>query len=227
MFSNPLSNFDLSEVKLVFMSDYYFRAVIFDLGGVILRTEDPAPRAALAQRLGISRSELERIVFENPVSQLAERGLATPADAQEAIADLLNRPVAEIPALLKQFFAGDRVDFALIELIQKLRPAYKTALLSNTWNVDLPAFLREELQIPDTFDVIISSSQQQLVKPDPTIFRLALRLLDARPEEAVFVDDFDRNIAAAAAMGIRTIHFRNAEQARAELLAILGVTGDL
>ncbi len=209
------------------MSDNYFRAVIFDLGGVILRTDDPAPRTALAKRLGVSRSELERIVFENPVSQLAERGLATPADAWAVIAQALNRPVDEIPALLKQFFAGDRVDFALIALIQKLRPVYTTALLSNTWNVDLPAFLREELQIPDTFDVIISSAQQKIAKPDPAVFRLALQLVNARPEEAVFVDDFGRNIAAAAALGIRTIHFRNAEQARAELQAILGVSGDL
>ncbi len=203
------------------------RAVIFDLGGVLLRTEDPEPRTALADRLGISRAELERIVFENPVSQLAERGQATPAEAWAAIAQALNLPVEGMPAFLKQFFGGDRVDFSMIEMIQKLRPAFTTALLSNTWNVDLPTYLREELQIPDAFDVMISSAHQQIAKPDPAIFRLALRLVNARPEQAVFVDDFRQNIAAAAALGIHTIHFRNAEQARAELLAILRVNGDL
>ncbi len=209
------------------MSYFYFRAVIFDLGGVILRTDDPAPRSELAQYLGMSRSELEKIVFENPVSQLAERGLAAPTEAWAAIAQAVNLPVGEMPVFLKQFFAGDRVDFSMIALIQKLRRAYKTVLLSNTWNDDLPAFLREELQIPDTFDVIISSAQQKIVKPDPAIFRLVLRLVDARPEEAVFVDDFERNITAAASLGIHTIHFRNAEQARAELLAILSFNGEV
>ncbi len=199
------------------------RAVIFDLGGVLLRTEDPGPRTALADRLGISRAELEKIVFENPVSQLAERGRATPAEAWAAIAQAVHLPVEEMPAFLKQFFGGDRVDFTMIEMIQKLRPTYTTALLSNTWNVDLPTYLREELQIPETFDVMISSAHHRIAKPDPAIFRLALRLVNARPEQAVFVDDFGRNIAAAADLGIHTIHFHSAEQARADLQELLGV----
>jgi glucose-1-phosphatase len=197
------------------------RAVIFDLGGVLLRTDDPQPRSQLAERLGLQRRELERIVFDNPVSQQAERGLASQEEVRAAIAHLLGRPVEEVPALLKQFFSGDQVDFGLIELIQKLRPAYTTALLSNTWRVDLDRYLRQDLHITDTFDFVISSAQIKMAKPDATIFRFALEQVKAPPQGTVFVDDSTRNIAAAAAFGIKTIHFLTTDQTRTDLLAML------
>lgn len=202
------------------------RAIIFDLGGVILRTDDPRPRLALAERMGMTRRELENAVFEHPASQKAEVGLLTPAQVWEAIVQAMGLPVEEIPAFRKQFFEGDQVDFRLIEFIQKLRPRYTTALLSNTWIVDLPAFLRDDLRIPDdTFDIIVSSAQRRVAKPDPEIFRLTLEAAQAAPQEAIFVDDFGKNIAAAAALGIRTVHFRDMEQARHEILALLGAGG--
>ena len=42
------------------------KTVIFDLGGVILRTEDAAPLNALAAQLGMTRKELERTVYDGP-----------------------------------------------------------------------------------------------------------------------------------------------------------------
>jgi epoxide hydrolase-like predicted phosphatase len=202
------------------------RTIIFDLGGVLLRTDDPLPRTQLAKRLGLQRAKLEEIVFDNPLSQQAERGLTSPDEVWTAIAQTLHLSQDEIPVFRKQFFGGDRVDFNLIELIQKLRPAYTTALLSNTWIVDLPKFLREDLRIPDTFDFVISSAHRGMAKPDPQIFRLALDLVKAAPQEVVFVDDAIRNIHAAANLGIRTVHFQNAAQARTDLLAILKRTVD-
>ena len=41
------------------------KAVIWDLGGVIVRTEDFTPRDSLADHLGLSRAEIDRIVFED------------------------------------------------------------------------------------------------------------------------------------------------------------------
>ena len=204
----------------------HISAIIFDLGGVLLRTEDPTPRVALAERVGVTRAELEKMVFDHPAAQLAERGAISTEAAWLAVAQSMNLPVEEIPAFRKQFFGGDRVDFSLIAFIQELRPRCTTALLSNTWIVDLPNFLREDLQIPDTFDVIISSAQHQVAKPNPAIFRLALEAVQAAAHEAIFVDDYRPNIEAAAALGIQTVHFRSAAQAQAEIRTLLDHAGD-
>lgn len=198
-------------------------AVIFDLGGVLLRTDDPQPRTALAERLGLTRSALENIIFNNPVALRAEQGQATPDQVWMEIARLLDLPFEQMPEINRQFFGGDRVDFSLIALIQRLRPTYTTALLSNTWNVHLENTLRESLKITDTFDVIISSAAEEIAKPDPRIYQIALEKVKSQPEEAVLVDDNVDNIEGAAALGIRTIRFTSADQARCELLELVQV----
>lgn len=200
---------------------FHIKAVIFDLGGVILRTEDARPREALAERLGKTRAQIEAAVFDNPLALEAERGAVTPDMAWAETARRLGLAQNEIPPFREAFFAGDRVDFALVDFIQKLRPAFSTALLSNTAQADLPRFLREHLHMPDTFDVVISSAAYKVRKPDAQIFRIALDQIGARPEEAVFVDDFFHNIEAAAALGLHTVHFQGALAAMQALRALL------
>lgn len=199
------------------------RAVIFDLGGVLLRTDNPAPRVALAERLGKTRAELEDAVFQNPVMQQAERGQATQEQTWEELARRLDLPLEQIPAVLREFFAGDEVDFSLIKLIQSLRPAYTTVLLSNNWVPDLALFVREKLAIVDAFDIIINSAQVGMVKPFPEIYHYTLQAIGVLPEEAVFVDDAIRNIEGAKAVGMHTIHFTGSEQARRALIQLLGI----
>ncbi len=203
------------------------RAVIFDLGGVILRTDDPGPRTALAKRLGKTYAELDEIVFGNPVSQAAERGLSSPEDVWAEVARLLDLPIREVGQVRHEFFAGDQVDLALIELIQGLRAAYKTALLSNHWIVDMPRFLREELQVPDVFDLVISSASVGLAKPDPRIFNLVLQMLGVEAGEAVFVDDNQANIQSAGQMGVHAVRFINLEQLRRDLQTLAPLPNQL
>lgn len=202
------------------------KAVIFDLGGVILRTDDPAPRAALAAQVGMTYHELDALVFASPTARLAEEGLASPEQVWEHVRQAAGIDAEAVRTFRRAFFAGDRVDGALVELIRGLRPARTTALLSNTWIADLERFLTDDLGIaPGTFDVVISSAAVGIAKPKPEVFQLALRRCAAAPGEAVFVDDNAANIAAAQALGMHTVHFRDPQQARAELLGLLGLAG--
>lgn len=195
------------------------KAVIFDLGGVILRTDDPAPRLKLAEQLGKSRLELEDIVFNNPFSAQAEEGLATPEDVWNYVQQTLNLTIPEVAAFRHAFFSGDHVDFEIVRLLQALRHTYRTALLSNTWYVDLTRVLSHDLGIPeDTFDVVISSAKEKIAKPKPGIFNLTVDRLSIEPSQAIFIDDNDLNIEGAKKVGLHTIRFYNPSQTRQELL---------
>lgn len=196
-------------------------AVLFDLGGVILRTDDRGPRQALAESVGRTYAELDEIVFGNPAAQLAERGQASPEQVWEEIGRLLQLSPQQIPGFRRAFFDGDRVDAALVDWIASLRGAYRTGLLSNTWFKDLERFLREDLQIGDVFDVVISSARSGRAKPDAKIFHEALAALGVQAAETVFVDDNQANIEAANRLGFQTVRFLNASQARADLEALL------
>jgi glucose-1-phosphatase len=196
------------------------RAVLFDLGGVILRTDNPQPRNQLAQSLGKTYAELDALVFGNPVSQRAERGQATPDQVWVEIGRLLGIEGEQIRSTQRQFFAGDVVDQELIALIIQLRSRLRTGLLSNTWNKELALYIRDELHIPDIFDVILSSAALGQAKPDKAIFLAALEALGTQAQETVFIDDNAENILAASRLGIQTVRFFNTPQARHELLAL-------
>jgi len=196
------------------------RAVIFDLGGVLVRTEDQAPRADLANRLGISREQLYDQIFDSPSAKQATLGVITADQHWENVRQALGLTMERFSAARRAFWAGDRLDMDLVDRIRSLRPRYKTALLSNAWS-DLRSYLVERWQIAAAFDELIISAEVGLTKPAPAIYRLALDRLKVQPAEAVFVDDFAENIEGARKVGLHTIHFRSAEQARSELDILL------
>lgn len=191
------------------------RAVIWDLGGVIVRTENPSPRTLAAERLGVSRKELEDLVFAGEWSDRATLGQISTSDLWDNVCTRLKLPVEESESLQRSFWGGDRLDRELVEYIRTLRPAFRTALLSNAF-LDLRSAL-ERWGIVDAFDHLIISAEVGLMKPDPRIFELALERLQVAPAEAVFVDDFILNVRAAQKAGLRAIRFLDSGQARADL----------
>ena len=195
------------------------RAVFFDLGGVIVRTEFQAPRQQLADRLGLDYDDLNRLVFDSESSNRAAVGEISFEEHWISIVHKLKRPVSEWRDIEYEFFAGDIVDRALVEYIRSLRGKYKTGLISNNWS-DLRDFIVRE-KFDDAFDKMIISAEVGVAKPEAKIFKIALEQAGVSPNEAVFVDDFYVNIEGCEKVGIKGIHFKDAESALAQLKTLL------
>ncbi len=195
------------------------QAVIWDFGGVLVRTEDKIPRTRLAERLGLTYAQIDQLVFGSPSAFQGAVGEISAVQHWQSICQTLNLPVEQAARLRQEFFAGDRLDQELVGYIRSLRPRYRTALLSNAWD-DLRQDL-EQLGLLDVFDETIISAEVRLRKPDLHIFQLAINRLGVNPAQAVFVDDFLENITAARQAGLAAIHFQNPEQARQELETLL------
>ena len=71
-----------------------------------------------------------------------------------------------------------------------------------------------------TLDGTVVSSQEGVIKPEPEIFRRLLQRFELVPAETVFVDDAERNVAAAHLLGMATVLFRSPDQLRMELAAL-------
>jgi epoxide hydrolase-like predicted phosphatase len=196
------------------------KAVIWDMGGVLLRTEDPQPRTTLAQRFGLTADELSHRVFEGETAAQATLGKLTDDELWRQVASGLGVPQSEAMDLSLQFFAGDRLDGQLVDFIRSLRPGYKTGLLSNAWP-SARQMLTKSFPCIDAFDVAIISAEVGLAKPDPRIFQLVVDRLGVRPEESVFIDDVSVNVEGARAAGLNAVLFRNRDQALKELGAFL------
>jgi epoxide hydrolase-like predicted phosphatase len=200
------------------------KAVFFDLGGVIVRTEFQAPRQQLAERLGMEYDDLDKIVFDSESGLRASMGEITSDEHWIAVAKRLRRPASEISSIRDEFYAGDIVDRMLIEYIRSLRGKYKTGLISNAWG-DLRDFIVRE-KFDDAFDKMIISAEVGAMKPEPEIFQIALEQFGVKPKEAVFVDDVSINIEGCEKVGMKGIHFRDAETTLQQLKELLS-TGRL
>ena len=195
------------------------KAVFFDLGGVIVRTEFQAPRQQLADRLGMDYDDLNKLVFDSDTGVKASTGEISSADHWAFVIKRLKRPDSEVTAIREEFFAGDIVDRTLVEYIRSLRGKYKTGLISNAWS-DLRDFIVRE-KFDDAFDKMIISAEVGAMKPEPKIYQIALEQFEVRPNEAVFVDDFYINIEGCEKVGIKGIHFKDAESTLQQLKKLL------
>jgi HAD superfamily hydrolase (TIGR01509 family) len=196
------------------------RAVIFDLGGVLVRTEDKGPRTGLAERFGMTYAEMDHLVFNSPTGAQAALGEISEEEHWRAVCSSLGVPEEEIPAIQEAFWGGDRLDERLVGFIRSMRPGRKTALLSNAW-ASLRHYLANQWKIIDAFDELFISCELGLAKPDRRVYELVTGRLGVSPAEAVFVDDWLPNIEGAQAAGLLVVHFQNTGQALEELNARL------
>ena len=195
------------------------RAVFFDLGGVILRTEYQTPRQHLAEKLGMEYDDLVKVVFDSESGYKASIGAITPDEHWASVTKRLKRPASEMEALRHEFFAGDIIDRTLLEFLRSLRGTYKTGLISNAWG-DLRDYIVRE-KFDDAFDHMIISAEVGAVKPDAKIFKIALEQAGVQAHEAVLVDDFAVNIEGCEKVGMQGIYFEDAESTLLQLKELL------
>ncbi len=195
------------------------RAVFFDLGGVLVRTEYQTPRQRLAERLGLEYDDLEKLVFSSSSSQQASLGKITTEQHWENVTKRLGRPVAEAQTIREEFFAGDIVDRELLAFIRALRPRLYTGVISNAWP-DLREYIVEQ-KFDDAFDCLVISAEVGVMKPEAAIYQFALEQAGVSPSEAVFVDDMPVNIEGCQAVGMQGLLFRNPKQVMETLQMLL------
>jgi len=200
------------------------KAVIWDVGGVLVRTEDYTSRDQLAANLGFTRMELEELVYGLESGRLAQLGEISVEEHWRNILRVLDLKPDRLKDLQESFWGGDSLDTELIDYIRSLRREYKTGLLSNAFP-DLRPMVESVWKIADAFDKMIISSEVGLMKPDTRIYRLAVRQLGIKPSEGVFIDDFLRNIHAARSVDLHAIHFTSPSQAIDSLEELLGRGG--
>lgn len=192
------------------------KAIIFDIGGVLIRTEDRSHRNNLEKRLGLEPGESEILVFNGEMGRKAQHGEISSAELYSWIQKHLGLDDAGIAQFKHEFWAGDRLDTELIDFIKSLREKYTVCVISNFMDA-LPAMLKTEYPAADAFHFTVVSAHVGIMKPDPRIFEYTIKLLNLRPEETIFIDDFQHNIDGCQAVGMHGIHFKPHENLKQKL----------
>ncbi len=197
------------------------KSVIFDVGGVLVRTHDQSGRRKWEARLGLKPGSLAQLVFNSEPGRKAQLGQASSQEVWTWVGTHLGLNRDELATLKHDFWAGDQVDYDLCDYIRRLRARYHTGMLSNSWARDGRA-MAKKFGFADCFDVFITSAEVGMMKPDARIYHIAMQRLGVSPSESVFVDDFTENVEAARRLGMYVVHFAAPAQARGQLEELLG-----
>lgn len=119
------------------------------------------------------------------------------------------------------FTASTPVDGGL-ELARDLAASDVRLVTLNNESRPLHEYRVDEFGLGEIYEAFFTSAYLGVKKPDDAIYRIALDVMNVRPERAVFIDDRELNLEPAAAMAVHTIHHISPDQTR-EQLAELGI----
>lgn len=182
------------------------KAVIFDFFGVIRSDDfwqflkrDPLTDIAFNELAG--EVNIGAIGWKTFVNKVAQAAVRTPEE-------------------INAMYAAEKIDPLVVGMIHELHKNYKTGLLTNASQEFIEPLLKEH-HLAELFDAVVVSSRLGFIKPDPRIFKEMLTQLNIKPAEAVYVDDLERHVNGANALGMNAILFRNYRQCKKELDAVL------
>jgi len=193
------------------------RVVVFDLGGVLL---DWNPRHLYRKLFAGDDAAMENFLANVCTTAWNERQDEgrTFAEAVEALLPAHAAQRELIEAFGQRF--GEMVAGPIhgsVEVLSDLkRRAVPLYALSN-WSAETFPPQRERFEFLAWFDGIVISGAERVKKPDARIFQRLFARYGIEPQSAVFIDDVERNAAAASALGMHGVHFRSPQQLRREL----------
>ena len=194
--------------------------IVFDLGGVLI---DWNPRYYYRNRFK-SKEAMEYFLHNIATNEWNEEqdGGRLISDATALLKTQFPHYTSEIEDyytnwvhMLNGTFDGS------VEILKSLieNPKYKVYSLTN-WSAETWPKATKIFEFLNWFDGIIVSGQEKMKKPNREIFDLLIDRFQLDIPKTIFIDDNEQNVIAARSMGIPTIHFRDADQLKEELLAM-------
>lgn len=179
------------------------KAVLIDLGGVLVADSLPAVAAAWSTRLGLTQQAFLGALFGGSDDQVLTGRVSEPA-WWDIVAGRLGAAPAQLAELQQDLASREVWDEVLVALLRRLRGHAKTAIVSNAWP-GARARMAEAGKL-DIADEIVLSCEAGYAKPDPRIYQAALRRLAVTPGDALFIDDTPGHVTTARSLGMTGHH---------------------
>ena len=190
--------------------------IIFDMAGVVVHMYFGGRLRMDVDGKDLDLKDLYGL-YDGPVYTRFMKG---DASEEEVIRSFLEREnmglsVEQIKSVMREtpsFIDG------MPELLDELKNDYSLAVLTNEGREWVECKIRA-LGLERCFEFIIESNKLHLLKPSREIFEKALEILDAEPDDCLFIDDKEANCAGAEEVGIRSILFRDTERLKKDIKA--------
>lgn len=191
--------------------------IAFDLGGVVIALSyDHAVKRFEEIGLKNATQHLDAFHQQGIFGQLEDGSIDKETFRQE-LSRLIGHEVTTDECYYAWHGYVENVPQRNLEALLELRKqGYNVCLLSNT-NPYMMQWARSKdfdgmgHAIDHYFDALYLSYECKVMKPDSKIFQMMLEGQNAKPEETLFIDDSAANVAAAEALGIKTLCPQNNE----------------
>jgi epoxide hydrolase-like predicted phosphatase len=197
------------------------QAVVFDIGGIFEITPDLGWGPAWESRLGLSSGELNQRM--NEAWRAGEIGTISEAEVHQAARERLGLDEGQLAGFMADLWRDylGTANTELIEYARRLRPRYRTGILSNSF---VGAREREQAAygFEDLVDELVYSHECGLRKPDPRSYALICARLDVEPAQVAFLDDSEENIQGARQAGLHAVLYSGNAQAIGAIDELLG-----
>ncbi len=197
------------------------RALLFDLGKVLLHFNfEPAFRR-LSRASEFSPKEIEDYFVSSGLEVFFDGGKISSLQFYEQVKKALSHRLdyASFKRVWNEIFTPNK---PVIRLVERLADRYRLVLISNT-NAMHFDHIRSRYPVIRRFDRLILSYKEKMRKPDERIYRKAMRLCEASPEEIFYIDDRADLTEAADDLGFHTFTYRNNPAELRRAMKALGI----
>lgn len=192
------------------------RAIIFDIGRVLVRVDVARAMTGLAEAVSLSPEEVWSALQKDPRWKDWQEGRMSPQDWHLQVSRRLGSKLSFDQFVEVWNRALDPTPIHEDAFLAKLAKKYRLAVLSNTDPLHV-AHLEKTFAFFEFFPARIYSCAVGTSKPNPLIYKEALQACKVRAQEAVYVDDVPAYAQAAAQLGLRAIVFQSPEQLQSDL----------
>lgn len=201
------------------MIKHKIKLIIFDFYGVIIKGSYKDTVKWLAKKYKRNWEDIYKILYHKYFNQAAEGKINERQFLLRALKEL-NLP-EKWQAVRAKHISGLILNKPMFDFARKLqKQGLKVLFLSKNTPVQLKMILKK-YQIRRFVKNVINTYDLGLPKASPKTMRYVLKKFKVKPEEVVMIDDQDFNLVEPAKMGVKTILYKNNEQAIKEFKKFL------
>ena len=189
------------------------KAIIFDIGGVLVKTTYEVLLEVLSNKSKVDKNIIKK--FADKSFNKVMLGQINESQHFAEIIKQFNIPMS-VNDIQKKANLMTEPKNDVWDIVHKLKKRHRLAILSDQgeeW-----AKVREKtFNFSKYFNPIVYSYKLKIRKPKKEIYEHVLKLLNLSEKECLFIDDSIKNIKGAKNVGMKTIHFKSADQLKKEL----------
>jgi putative hydrolase of the HAD superfamily len=195
------------------------QAVIFDYGEVLSGPPDPEAHQNLLAIAGVSEEPFDKAYWAHRLdydADILNGQTYWQTVARDTGVDFTPQQIVQLMQVDARMWMN--LNPAMMAWIPRIKDAgFRLGILSNMGDGVLE-YLRPRFSWLEQFDQLTWSCDLGVVKPDPAIYLHTIRKLNVKPEQALFIDNLQKNIVGAEEVGLNAALFQNVEQLQSDLV---------